>query len=345
VLSLDKKIKKIGIGEIATICGRYYVMDRDNRWNRTEKAYDMLVLGKGVLKTSPKEAILDSYKNGITDEFILPTIINKEGLISDNDALIFFNLRSDRPREITKALIEKNFSSFLRKKVLENLYFVTMTEYEKDLPIKAIAFEPEMIENCLSEVISKQGLSQLHIAETEKYAHVTFFFNGGRERPFYREDRVLIPSPQVATYDLEPKMSAEAVCRSVLNGLGRFNFIVVNFANPDMVGHTGDLAATIKACEEVDFCLGKIVALAESLNYEIIIIADHGNAEQMKSEDETPSTSHTTNKVPFIYIGKNYEIRDIIGPKLGNIAPTILDLMSIEKPKEMTENSLLDRIL
>jgi 2,3-bisphosphoglycerate-independent phosphoglycerate mutase len=345
VLSLDKKIKKIGIGEIATICGRYYVMDRDNRWNRTEKAYDMLVLGKGILKTSPKEAILDSYKNGITDEFVLPTIINKEGLISDNDALIFFNLRSDRPREITKALIEKNFSSFLRKKVLENLYFVTMTEYEKDLPIKAIAFEPEMIENCLSEVISKQGLSQLHIAETEKYAHVTFFFNGGRERPFYREDRVLIPSPQVATYDLEPKMSAEAVCRSVLNGLGRFNFIVVNFANPDMVGHTGDLAATIKACEEVDFCLGKIVALAESLNYEIIIIADHGNAEQMKSEDETPSTSHTTNKVPFIYIGKNYEIRDIIGPKLGNIAPTILDLMSIEKPKEMTENSLLDRIL
>lgn len=344
ILELEKMIKKIGISEIATVCGRYYMMDRDCRWNRVEKAYEMLVLGEGNYSDSAHKAISDSYKKEITDEFIEPTIIKKEGLITDNDAVIFFNLRSDRPREITKALIDKKFTNFLRKKILEGLYFVTMTEYEKDLPVKAVAFTPQTIENCLAEVLSKEGLNQLHIAETEKYAHVTFFLNGGREKPFLHEKRILVPSPRVATYDLCPEMNAKGVCEAILNNLGRYNFIIANFANLDMVGHTGDVKAVVKACEKVDECLGKVVNLARKLDYKVIIIADHGNAEKMKTEEGEMHTAHTTNKVPFIFIGDGYEIKEVVEPKLGNVAPTILELMSIKKPKEMTESSILTKI-
>ncbi len=344
VVQLESKIKRIGVGEIATVCGRYYMMDRDNRWNRVEKAYGMLVMGEAKEAPSAKIAINDSYKKNITDEFIEPVIIKKEGLIKDKDAVIFFNIRSDRPREITKALIQKKFDSFVRRKIFDNLYFVSMTEYEKDLPVKAVAFEPQIIKNCLAEVLSNNGLTQLHIAETEKYAHVTFFFNGGSEKPFPHEKRVLVPSPKVATYDLAPEMNAKGVCEGILNNIGRYNFIVANFANADMVGHTGNVEAVVRSCEKVDECLGKIVKMAEKFNYETLIIADHGNAEKMKTDDGEPHTAHTTNKVPFIYIGNRYKIKEVIEPKLGNVAPTILELMSVKKPKEMTESSILDKI-
>jgi 2,3-bisphosphoglycerate-independent phosphoglycerate mutase len=334
---LKVKIKELKLGTVITIIGRFYAMDRDKRWDRTQKAYEALVLGKGSRARTAEEAIENSYKRGITDEFIEPVILNKKGLIKEGDAVIFYNLRSDRPRQITEALVQPDLPGLKREKVLKNLFFVTMTEYEKDLPVK-IAFTEEIIVSCLAEVLSRNNLRQFHIAETEKYAHVTYFLNGGKEEPFFGENRLLVPSPKVKTYDLLPEMSVKAVTTSLKKVLGEYDFIVVNYANLDMVGHTGNIPATVKACETVDQCLGDLVETARENGYHIIITADHGNAEKMLDAKGDPVTSHTTNPVPFIYINsEDQRLKFNKEAKLGNIAPTILDIMGIEKPKEMTE--------
>jgi len=342
---LQQKIEEIGVGKIATVSGRYYAMDRDRRWDRTKLAYDAMVLGKGKVNECPIEAVGKSYEEGINDEFVIPTVIVEKGepiaTIDSGDSVIFFNFRPDRARQITRAIVDEEFEGFEREKKVET-FFVTMTEYDKTIKNVHIAFKTEIPTNTLGEYISKLGLSQLRIAETEKYAHVTFFFNGGREVPFQNEDRVLIPSPKVATYDLKPEMSAFEVKDEVLNRLNqdKYDLIVLNFANPDMVGHTGKLEAAIKAVETVDTCLGEIVDLLLKKGGKALITADHGNAEMMIDEkDNSPITSHTTNKVPLILVGEeDVKLREGI---LADIAPTILDMMGIEKPKEMTGETLI----
>lgn len=342
ITQLENMIKKIGLGKIATISGRYYAMDRDNRWDRIAKAYSAMVLGQGELAKNAVSAIENSYKKSITDEFIRPTIIEQDGLISDEDTVIFFNLRSDRPRELVKALVLDKFSNFKRQKTLKNLYFVTMTEYEADLPVSGVAFPPENIKNTLSEVISDHGYKQFHIAETEKYPHVTFFFNGGREEPFSGETRLVIPSPLVPTYDKKPEMSAEAISTKLMDKIGYYKFIIVNYANCDLVGHTGDTKATIRGVETVDACLGGVVIAARNLGYDVCILADHGNAEKMLNDDGTPCTSHTTNPVPFIIVSNHIDgLKHVSEAKLSDVAPTVLELLKIEKPKEMTGRSLI----
>lgn len=340
---LEAKITEIGIGKIATVSGRYYAMDRDNRWDRTMRAYEAMTEGKGDSASTATEAIENSYLNNVNDEFIKPCIVDKEGVVKDGDSVIFFNFRYDRPRQLTKAFVEPGFDNFKREKVLKNLFFATMTEYEDGLPVSAIAFEPLEIKNYLAKVISDAGLTQFHIAETEKYAHVTFFLDGGNEKPLPGEDRKMIPSPKVATYDLQPQMSAEKIVLDLTEKIGNYDFIVVNFANLDMVGHTGDIEATVKAVETVDACLGGIVIIAKDSGYDVIVTADHGNAEKMLDTDGLPWTAHTTNPVPFIYVGDKDQkrIKYKIEPRLGNIAPTVIDLLGVEKPKEMTEASLL----
>ncbi|NLW22989.1 MAG: 2,3-bisphosphoglycerate-independent phosphoglycerate mutase, partial [Tissierellia bacterium] len=346
LLELEDKIREIGVGRIATVSGRYYAMDRDKRWERTKLAYDAMVLGEGEKESSPVEAIQKSYDKGIKDEFVIPKVITNDGnpvaTIDSGDSIIFFNFRPDRARQITRALVDEDFEGFPREKKV-NTYFVTMTEYDKTIENVHIAFKTERIENTLGEYISKLGLNQLRIAETEKYAHVTFFFNGGREEPYENEDRVLIPSPKVATYDLKPEMSAIEVKDEVLNRLNmdKYDLIILNFANPDMVGHTGVIEAAIKAVEIVDSCLGEIVDLLLKKGGKAIITADHGNAEMLIDDrDKSSITSHTTNKVPLILVGAgNVKLREGI---LADIAPTILDLMNLEKPKEMTGHSLIE---
>jgi 2,3-bisphosphoglycerate-independent phosphoglycerate mutase len=339
---LEKVINTYKIGQIATVSGRYFAMDRDNRWDRIEKAYQAIVLGQGVEATSPEKAIEFAYGKGQNDEFIEPTVINRKGRIKDGDAVIFFNLRSDRPRELSKALILPTFSGFEREKVVKNLFFVTMTEYEKDLPVSGVLFPPEREKMCLAETLSKADKKQLHIAETEKYAHVTFFLNGGIEEPFFGEKRIMIPSPKVKTYDLDPEMSSAGITEALIAELDNFDFIVVNYANLDMVGHTGIIPATVKACEAVDRCLGVLVKKALEKDYTVLITADHGNAEVMLDAEGKPMTAHTTNPVPLILIGDEV-LKNSDESKLGNISPTILDIMDIRKPKEMSESSLLRR--
>jgi len=347
LLELQDKIAEIGIGRIATVSGRYYAMDRDRRWDRTELAYKAMVQGEGILNSSPIDAVQKSYNEGINDEFIVPTVITENGrpvaTIDSGDSIIFFNFRPDRARQITRAIVDKDFNGFVREKEVDT-YFVTMTEYDKTIENVHVAFKTEMPENTLGEYISKLGLSQLRIAETEKYAHVTFFFNGGREKPFENEDRVLIPSPKVATYDLKPKMSAIEVKDEVLNRLNmdKYDLIILNFANPDMVGHTGKVDAAIKAVETVDKCLGEIIDLLLEKGGKALITADHGNAEMLIDErDNSPVTSHTTNMVPLIAVGVgDVKLKEGI---LADLAPTILDIMGLEKPKEMTGESLICR--
>ncbi|QQY80278.1 phosphoglycerate mutase [Keratinibaculum paraultunense] len=343
---LEEKITEIGVGHIATVSGRYYAMDRDNRWERTKLAYEAMVLGKGKKDTSPIEAVQKSYDEGINDEFVIPTVITQNdkpvATIDSGDSVIFFNFRPDRARQITRAIVDDEFEGFQREKVVD-AFFVTMTEYDKTIKNVYVAFKPEKPENTLGEYISKLGFNQLRIAETEKYAHVTFFFNGGREEPYENEDRVLIPSPKVATYDLKPEMSAIEVKDEVLNRLNmnKYHLIILNFANPDMVGHTGVVEAAIKAVETVDYCLGEIIDLLLKKGGKALITADHGNVEMMIDEkDGSPITSHTTNKVPLIMVGEreNIELREGI---LADIAPTLLDMMGLKKPKEMTGNSLI----
>ena len=325
--------------KIASVIGRYYAMDRDQRWERIKKAYDLMTKGIGSAFSTAADAIQSSYKNGVSDEFIEPALIDEDGLIENGDTVIFFNFRSDRPREITSALTQRDFPEFEMKKL--NLNFYCMTRYDESFEGLEVIFDKENLTNTLGEVLSSHGKTQLRIAETEKYPHVTFFFNGGYEKPFKKEERILCPSPKVATYDLKPEMSAGDVSENVINEIkkDKFGFICLNFANPDMVGHTGDFKATIKACESVDNYLGEIVNTANKFNYTSIIIADHGNCEKMENSDGSQNTSHTVNPVPIIIV--NSDSNEIENGILADIAPTILDIIGIKKPKEMNGKTLL----
>lgn len=345
---LEDKIKELKLGKIATVSGRYYAMDRDKRWDRTEKAYRAFVLGEGEKATSAIEAIEKSYEKGIFDEFVVPTVIIDEngktiGQIKDGDAIIFFNFRADRMRQIVRAFIEDNSSFFSAKLFSPAVYIVTFTSYDQSFNLP-VAFAPQILKDILGEVISKNGLKQLRIAETEKYAHVTFFFNGGEETPFAGEDRILIPSPKVATYDLKPEMSAFEVTDAVLAQIreNKYDFIVLNYANPDMVGHTGNLKAAIQAVEAVDQCLGRLIEAAAQQKGTLLVTADHGNAEVMMEEDLSPHTAHTSNPVPFILMNEGLKDASLHKGILSDIAPTILGLMNLPQPMAMTGKNLVN---
>lgn len=347
IQELQEKMKEKGVGKIATLSGRYYAMDRDKRWDRVEKAYNAIVRGEGVLAKDPIQAIEESYQQEIFDEFVVPTVItdaNDQPLakIESGDSVIFFNFRPDRARQLTRAIVDDKFDGFKTDKL--DIDFVCMTEYDDTMPNVKIAFKPEELTNTLGEVVSKLGKKQLRIAETEKYAHVTFFFNGGREEPYPGEDRILVNSPKVATYDLQPEMSAYEVTEKVVEAINseKYDTIILNFANTDMVGHTGNIDAAIKAVEAVDKCVGEIVEAVQKQNGVLLITADHGNAEQMIDyQTGEPLTSHTTNLVPLILVGmENVELKD---GRLCDLTPTMLDIMEEQKPKEMTGESLLIR--
>ena len=347
IQELQEKMKEKGVGKIATLSGRYYAMDRDKRWDRVEKAYNALVKGEGVLAKDPIQAIEESYQQEIFDEFVVPTVItdaNDQPLakIESGDSVIFFNFRPDRARQLTRAIVDDKFDGFKTDKL--DIDFVCMTEYDDTMPNVKIAFKPEELTNTFGEVVSKLGNKQLRIAETEKYAHVTFFFNGGREEPYPGEDRILVNSPKVATYDLQPEMSAYEVTEKVVEAINseKYDTIILNFANTDMVGHTGNIDAAIKAVEAVDKCVGEIVEAVQKQNGVLLITADHGNAEQMIDyQTGEPLTSHTTNLVPLILVGmENVELKD---GRLCDLTPTMLDIMEEQKPKEMTGESLLIR--
>ena len=348
IAQLEDKMKEKGIGKIATISGRFYAMDRDKRWQRIQKCYDAMVKGEGIKAGSAIKAIEDSYQKEVFDEFVEPTVIcngeNPVAKIEENDSVIFFNFRPDRAREITRAIVDKDFKEFETKPM--NVYYVCFTNYDETMPNVHIAFKKEMLKNTFGETVSKHGLTQLRIAETEKYAHVTFFFNGGEEKQYEGEDRILVPSPKVETYDMKPEMSAYEVTDKVIDALeqDKYDVVILNFANTDMVGHTGSLEAAIKAVETVDECVGKIVKVIESKKGNLIITADHGNAEQMIDyKTGEPHTAHTTNPVPIILITDNKELKLKENGKLADLAPTMLDLMGIEKPEEMTGESLIEK--
>ncbi len=345
ITELEKKMSEKGVGKIASICGRYYAMDRDNRWDRVEKAYNALVKGEGIKANSAISAIEESYQKEIFDEFVEPIIIcnNEEPLatISENDSVIFFNFRKDRAREITRSLVDKEFKGFKREYF--PLYYVCFTTYDATIENVHIAFKEEELKNTYGEVIANNGLKQLRIAETEKYAHVTFFFNGGEEKQYNGEDRILIPSPKVATYDLQPEMSAYEVTDKVVEAINskKYDTIILNYANPDMVGHTGVLEAAVKALEAIDECVGRVVEAIENVNGVLLITADHGNSEQMIDyKTGEPHTAHTTNPVPLILVGKDVKLKE---GRLADLAPTMLELLGIEKPKEMEGNSLIEK--
>lgn len=348
LLAVEKKMQELGVGEIATISGRYYAMDRDKNYDRVEKAYRAMVDGTGEKASSVEEAIDASYAKKAYDEFVLPTVIEKDGAVhtvSDGDAMIFFNFRPDRAREICHAFCDDDFS-FFERGARKNIFFVCFTDYDPTIPNKHVAFEKEEIHNTLGEVVSNLGKNQLRIAETEKYAHVTFFFNGGKEEPYENEDRILVPSPkEVPTYDLKPEMSCYTVTEKLTEAIrsGKYDLVVANFANPDMVGHTGVLPAAIKAIEVVDECMGKVVDAVESMHGNLFILADHGNADIMIDEKTgEPYTAHTTNPVPFILVSEEkHKLRE--GGCLADVAPTLLELMGIPQPKEMTGKSLLEK--
>ena len=348
LLAVEKKMQELHVGEIATISGRYYAMDRDKNYDRVEKAYRAMVEGTGEKASSVEEAIDASYAKKVYDEFVLPTVIEKDGAVhtvSDGDAMIFFNFRPDRAREICHAFCDDDFS-FFERGARKNIFFVCFTDYDPTIPNKHVAFEKEEIHNTLGEVVSNLGKNQLRIAETEKYAHVTFFFNGGKEEPYENEDRILVPSPkEVPTYDLKPEMSCYTVTEKLTEAIrsGKYDLVVANFANPDMVGHTGVLPAAIKAIEVVDECMGKVVDAVESMHGNLFILADHGNADIMIDEKTgEPYTAHTTNPVPFILVSEEkHKLRE--GGCLADVAPTLLELMGIPQPKEMTGKSLLEK--
>jgi 2,3-bisphosphoglycerate-independent phosphoglycerate mutase len=344
---LEEEMKKIGAGRIATLMGRYYAMDRDKRWDRVEKAYDAIVLGSGNVFASAQQAIEQSYLDGVTDEFVIPAVIvdggEPVGKVKDGDGFIFFNFRSDRAREITRTFTDSGFDGFARKASPKLSCYTCMTVYDETFNLP-VAFGPEELKNILGEVIAGAALKQLRIAETEKYAHVTFFFNGGSEVPFPGEDRVLIPSPrEVATYDEKPEMSAYLVTDEFLRLLdeNKYDFIVLNFANADMVGHTGILPAAVKAIETVDGCVGRIVEKVLEKKGRAIITADHGNAETMVDETGGPYTAHTTNPVPLVLVDDTRKDITLHSGILADIAPTVLELLNIQKPDEMTGESLL----
>ena len=344
ILRLNNKIKSSG-AKIATVIGRYFAMDRDNRWERIKKSYDLLTRGIGKKSNNIINSMSESYKNGISDEFIEPIVITDEngkpnGLIEEEDHVIFFNFRTDRGRQLTRALTQEDFPDFEMKKL--KLNFLTMTNYDESFTDLNVIYNSENLKDTLGEILENNNKTQIRIAETEKYPHVTFFFNGGREKPFKNENRILCPSPKVATYDLKPEMSAIQVKDSIIKEIKKSNtdFICLNFANPDMVGHTGNISAAIKACEVIDTCSEEIIKNAIENNYSVIVIADHGNCDIMKNPDGSPNTAHTTNMVPIIVVDK--QINKVFNGILGDIAPTILDLMSIEKPELMTGKSLIN---
>ncbi|TDQ36993.1 2,3-bisphosphoglycerate-independent phosphoglycerate mutase [Aureibacillus halotolerans] len=343
---LQQKIKELHVGEIATLSGRYYSMDRDKRWDRVEKSYRAMAYGEGPSYKTPEECIEDNYSNDIYDEFVLPSVMTKEdgspvATIHDDDAVIFYNFRPDRAIQTSRAFTNDDFREFDRgDKAPKNLFFVCLTQFSETVD-GYVAFKPVNLDNTMGEVLSQQGKKQLRIAETEKYPHVTFFFSGGREQPFEGEERILIDSPKVATYDLKPEMSAYEVKDALLKALDKdtFDAIILNFANPDMVGHSGKLEPTIKAIEAVDECLGEIVDKILSKDGVALITADHGNSDEVVTPEGKPMTAHTTNPVPLIVTKKGLALNE--GGKLGDLSPTMLDIMNLEKPVEMTGESLI----
>ncbi|HBB36758.1 MAG: phosphoglycerate mutase (2,3-diphosphoglycerate-independent) [Candidatus Moranbacteria bacterium RIFOXYB1_FULL_44_23] len=355
---IEARLAEYSCGKIASISGRYFAMDRNDNWNRIKKAYDLLTLGQGKKEKSALETIQKSYDSNVTDEFIEPTLIDdgkgEVGVVKENDTVIFFNFREDRARQLTKAFVLPTFTKIKREKYLSNLEFVCFTQYEDNLPVR-VAFPPIAITNSLGEVVSRAGLHQLRIAETEKYAHVTYFFNGGQEEPFANEERILVPSQSISTYDKMPEMSAPAITETILKelGKGKYSFILVNFANPDMVGHTGNMQAAISAVETVDVCLGKIVPQVLKMGGSLFITADHGNAEELTNpRTEEPDTEHSIFPVPIWYVApesqrQKSESEIMTGKKnvrgiLGDVAPTVLSAMNLKIPPEMTGRSLLE---
>jgi len=344
---LEEELARLGAGRVATVMGRYYAMDRDNRWDRVEQAWQAMVLGQGVSAPSSAEAIQSAYAAGQTDEFIEPRVLDEKGVsfegITDGDGIIFFNFRADRAREITRCFTLPDFNGFDRPQVPDLATFVCMTEYDETFTLP-IAYPPETHPDILGEVVARAGFKQLRIAETEKYAHVTFFFNGGVEKPFANEDRVLVPSPRdVATYDLKPAMSAHEVADEAVRRIrsGEYDLIILNFANPDMVGHTGVLSAAITAMETVDACVGKVVDALLDVDGCALITADHGNCEQMVDGNGSPHTAHTTNQVPLILVNPQDDTRKLRSGILADIAPTLLKLLKLPIPEKMTGSSLL----
>ena len=340
---LEDKCQELGVGEIATISGRYYAMDRDKRWERVEKAYRAVALGEGNTAPDAQTCLKNSYAADVSDEFVVPTVIHKHP-VEDGDSLVFFNFRPDRARQLTTAFVSDDFTGFARPKKLD-VYFATMTRYEDDLPAHVV-YDKETIPNTLGEVLAKAGKTQLRIAETEKYAHVTYFFNGGEETPNDGEDRILVPSPKVATYDLQPEMNAPIVTEKVIAQIkaAKYDMIMLNFANPDMVGHTGVLKAAVKAVETVDTCVGQIIEALKTVDGQLLIIADHGNAEQMADpETGCPYTAHTTNHVPCILVSEEHKHDTLQDGILADVAPTLLQLAGMDIPAEMTGKSLLVR--
>jgi len=342
VEELCEEMKKIGVGKIATISGRYYAMDRDNRWDRVEKAYSAMVKGEGNFNSDPCDVMAKSYAEGVTDEFVVPSVVCKEGTIGANDSVVFFNFRPDRAREITRTFVDPQFEGFARE--MFPLYFVCFTQYDATMPNVNVAFKPQSLTNTFGQYISDKGLTQLRIAETEKYAHVTFFFNGGVEAPYKNEDRELIKSPAVATYDLQPEMSAPLVCDKVVECINsdKYDVIILNYANCDMVGHTGIFDAAQKAVEAVDECLGKTVDAILAKGGVALVTADHGNADQMYEKDGSPFTAHTTNPVPLIMVGADESFKLEEGV-LADLAPTMLELLGLPQPEEMTGKSLIKK--
>ena len=328
------------MGQIADLSGRYYAMDRDSRWERLQRAYDALAGGSASFAEDPCQAVQASYDAGVTDEFFEPVVCAKGGRIEEGDSVIFMNFRPDRAREMTRALVDPNFGEIKRKRGFLPVHYVCTTEYDASMPNVSVAFPHEKLENIFGEYLSKLGMTQLRIAETEKYAHVTFFFNGGQESVFPGEDRCLIPSPKVATYDLKPEMSAPAITEEAIRRIesGKYDVIILNFANCDMVGHTGVFDAAVAAVETVDTCVAQVVKATMDLGGVALITADHGNAEQMLDENGQPFTAHTTNPVPFCIVGAAVRLRD---GRLADIAPTMLDLMGLNQPQEMDGKTLI----
>lgn len=344
---LEAKMKEIGVGKIASVMGRFYAMDRDNIWDRVEKAYAAIVYGEGIQADDAIKAVKESYETidedgkHLTDEFVLPTVIGTDGRVKENDSVIFFNFRPDRAREITRTFVDPDFTGFERKNGFFPLNYVCMTQYDAEMPNVAVAFGPEALTNTLGEYLSANGKTQLRIAETQKYAHVTFFFNGGEEKQYEGEDRILVDSPKISTFDLMPEMSAPEVSEKLNEAVrsGKYDAVIVNFANCDMVGHTGIIPAAVKAVETVDTCVGSLVEAVKEMDGVLFVTADHGNADKMLDENGEPFTAHTTNPVPFIIVNYPCEVRE--GGKLCDIAPTMLKVMGLPQPKEMNGKSII----
>ena len=341
IKDLQNKMIELGVGKIATVMGRYYAMDRDFAWDRVEKAYAAMVYGEGIETSDIVNTMVESYSNDVTDEFIVPTVVDKEGMIKATDSVVSFNFRPDRARQYTRAFVDPAFDGFERKNGFFPLQYVCMTQYDETMPNVSVAYPPEELKMTFGEYLASKGLTQLRIAETQKYAHVTFFFNGGEEKTFAGEDRILIQSPDVPTFDLQPEMSAYPVCDAVCEQIrsGKYDAVILNFANCDMVGHTGVFDAAVKAVEAVDECVGRVVDTATEMGGSVIITADHGNADCMVGEDGNPFTPHTTNPVPFCVVGYPCELRE--GGRLADIAPTMLKILGLPQPTEMTGESII----